>query len=121
MVVLDGMYSYIQNFVFGFDYALSYLHWVVNQPYFIAEGYIFGTFKEVYFKTLIFSHNAYVPHLYIPVISEVAKTLFRGLYGWIENIYPNILFGQCLVVGTIINVFTITLIHWTVKAVKSVF
>ena len=112
MLDISGVYSIIHNFVYGFDYAVSYLNWIVNQPYFIAEGYIFGDFDETYFLTLIFNVNAYVPHLYVPIVSDGARVVFHALYGWIPNIYPNLYFGGCLIVGTICNVFVITIIHW---------
>lgn len=116
-----GVFEFCRSIVEGLDYAVSYLNWIILQPFDISMNYLFGSYGDIYFKTLIFSSDAVAPHLYVPIVSDAVEVLIDNLYGWIADIFPNLLFGGTLIVGTVINVFTITLIHWTVKAVKSVF
>lgn len=116
-----GIFAFCQSIVEGLDYAISYLEWVIFQPFDISMNYIFGSYGDIYFKTLIFNNDAVAPHMYVPIVSDAVEKIIESLYGWIADIFPNLLFGGTLIVGTIINVFTITLIHWTVKAIGSVF
>ena len=89
----DGIVGYITDIVYAFDYAISYIYWVILQPFDVALGYIFSGFDTTWFVTLIYNTNAEIPHLYVPVISEAVRFLFEGMYGWVDELFPQILFG----------------------------
>lgn len=113
----------IFDFIFGclnaFDYSISFIVELCRLPFSTAVGYIFNSsdmYHEFIFDTLITGYSASIVVPKIPILSEFLEWVFLFFWGWTPAVFgDSSSFAVCIILGTVGNVFIITLVHWAIK------